>query len=143
MDKKVIITIVIILVVGVSGLLGWYFLQEEPAREQINQISQQVSPTINTATITRPPANTVLIINGRFNPSIVTISIGDTIKWINNDDTTRRIASDPFPASTDLPGLVSEDLEKGGSYSYTFETAGEWGYHDGLNPIKKGRIIVE
>lgn len=136
MNQKTIITVIVVLIVAVGGLFGWYFLKEDTVE----------SATTNTVPVLvqreRPPESTVWVVNGSFNPSVITVEVGDTVTWINKDIIDRRVASDPHPSSTDLPELVSEDLGEGDSYSYTFNEAGEYSYHDFLNPIKKGKIIV-
>ncbi len=72
-----------------------------------------------------------------------TIAVGDTVTWTNQDSRDHQIASDPHPAHTDLPGLVSETLGKDKAYSFTFTKAGNYGYHDHLNSSIKGVITVK
>lgn len=139
MSQKVVISIVVILVIVVAGLLGWYFFKMQPENEKINNSVN----TTNTVQVNRPPENTVYIIDGSFNPSVLDVAAGTKVTWVNKDSVKRVVASDPHPAHTDLPGLVSEELESGESYSFTFTTAGDWTYHDHLNPIKKGIVKVK
>lgn len=138
MSQKIILTFIIILIVIGGGLLAWYFLQEEEVVIDVNQVT-----TTNRMTVTRPPDNTVWIIDGDFNPSVLTVSVGDTVTWVNKDEPKRKVAADPHPTSASLPELVSDELEKSDSFSFTFNEIGEWYYHDYLNPIKKGKIVVE
>ncbi len=140
MSQKTVIAIVIIVIVIAGGLLAWFFLQEEETTT--NQNVNKVTAT-NRATTDYPPANTVWVMDGDFNPAVMTISVGDTITWVNKDESKRKVAADPHPTSTSLPELVSGELEKDDSYSFMFEEAGEWYYHDYLNPIKKGKVVVE
>jgi len=138
MKKSVIIVIMVILLAAVAGLLGWYFTEEEP----LGNTNTVTNMTTNVE-ILKPPANTVWIMSGSFTPSVLTIEVGEKVTWVNKDDYIRRVASDPHPDSTDLPGLVSGDLEKGESFSFSFTEGGEWSYHDYLNPVKHGKVIVE
>lgn len=78
-----------------------------------------------------------------FSPAQITIKVGDTVTWTNKDDAPHKVASNPHPTHTDLPGLVSDILAKGDTYSYTFEKAGTFGYHCHLHPNMTGTIIVE
>jgi len=140
MKKNVIIVLVVILVAAVAGLLGWYFTKEEPLGNT-NTVTNMTTTT--NVEILKPPANTVWIMNGSFTPSVLTVEVGEKVTWVNKDDFLRRVASDPHPDSANLPELVSNDLEKGESFSFSFTEDGEWSYHDYLNPIKHGKIIVE
>ena len=78
-----------------------------------------------------------------FAPTVIKIKIGDTVKWTNNDEAPHKVASNPHPSHTDLPGLVSEGLFKGESYSFTFNKAGTFGYHCHFHPAMIGTVIVE
>ncbi len=137
MQKNVVVVLLVLVVVIAGGLLFWFFTKEEPI---VNQNNNQATVT-NTRTV--PPDNTVWIVNGNFNPSVVTVSEGETVTWVNKDEIKRQVASDPHPSHDALPGLVSDELEQGQSFTYTFEQSGEWLYHDNLNPIKKGKVVVE
>jgi len=140
MSQKAVIATVIIVIVIAGGLLAWFFLQEE---ETATNQNVNKAATANRAATDIPPANTVWVMDGDFNPAVMTISAGDTITWVNKDESKRKVAADPHPTSTSLPELVSSELEKDDSYSFIFEEAGEWYYHDYLNPVKKGKIVVE
>lgn len=80
-----------------------------------------------------------------FTPATINIKKGDVVTWTNDNDSPVHIASDPHPTNDILPGLDSEEsLNKGDSYSYTFEKSGTFTYHDHLNPLKyTGTIVVE
>ncbi|MFA6042825.1 MAG: cupredoxin domain-containing protein [Patescibacteria group bacterium] len=78
-----------------------------------------------------------------FSPASLTIAKGTAITWTNRSGSPAKVASNPHPTSTDLPGLVSAILADGETYSYTFTQVGTWGYHDHEHPTVKGSIIVE
>jgi len=90
-----------------------------------------------------PPAASIIIKNFAFNPSELTIKAGTTVTWVNQDSAPHMVASDPHPAHTDLPGLVSGTLAQGQTYSFTFDKPGTFGYHCHIHPSMTGRIIVE
>jgi len=77
------------------------------------------------------------------NPAEVTINVNDTVIWLNKDSVNRIIASDPHPAHTLLPELVSGNLSANQTYSFKFTKAGTWTYHDHNNPTLKGTVIVK
>ncbi len=138
MNNKATITIIIILVVAVAVLVAWYFLGNT------DTTTTNTNNTVVTTTNREvPPDNTVWVLNGSFTPAVLTISAGDTVTWINKDTINRQVASDPHPAHTSVPELLSDPLAEGESYTFTFDTAGTYGYHDELNPIKKAQVIVE
>jgi plastocyanin len=49
---------------------------------------------------------TVTITSAEVNPSQVTISVGQTVTFVNNDSTSHDIESDPHPAHTDCPAIA-------------------------------------
>jgi plastocyanin len=102
-------------------------------------------PTKATLAATTPVAKTVrlFISNSKFDPASVTVSVGDTVVWVNQDQANHQIASDPHPAHTGLPDLESGLLATNQTYSYKFTAAGTFKYHDHLNPSIKGTVIVQ
>ena len=92
----------------------------------------------------KPPEATaiVTITSGGFVPSTLSVKAGQTVKWINDDDSPHRVASNPHPTHTGLRGFDSKDnLEKGGTFIFTFEKNATFGYHDHLNPQKIQGVI--
>jgi plastocyanin len=69
-----------------------------------------------------------------FHPATITIAPGTTVTWINQDSVAHTVA---------LAGTESPRLDKGDSWSYTFDIAGTFDYICGIHPSMKGRIIVE
>ncbi|MEK7631492.1 MAG: cupredoxin domain-containing protein [Patescibacteria group bacterium] len=100
----------------------------------------------NAAANTNAPAATgsaVTVTASGFSPSTLTVKAGTNVTWTNNSGDTIRIASDPHPTHTDLPGLDSATLNNGDKYSFTFTQVGSWGYHDHFSPTTRGTIIVQ
>lgn len=91
------------------------------------------------------PTAVVTITKDGFVPSTLTIKKGQTVKWVNNIDSPHRVASDPYPTHTGLPGFDSgNNLDKGSTYVFNFQNTGTFGYHDHLNPQTiKGVITVQ
>ena len=101
------------------------------------------SKSTDTAGVTNPKTVDVNIADFAFSPSVITVKMGDTVRWTNQEKATHKVASNPHPTHTDLPGLVSTILNLGESYSYTFDKKGTWSYHCHLHPGMTGQIIVE
>ena len=79
---------------------------------------------------------------GCFIPSPVTIPVGGTVTW-DNDDTAAHTAT--AGSAIDGPSGVwdSSLIMAGGSYSFTFEEAGSYDYFCMVHPWMAGLVIVE
>lgn len=79
-----------------------------------------------------------------FEPAIVTVKRGDMVKFINESSITEMwVASNPHPQHTDYPGFDQQQgVKKDGQYTFGFQNAGIWSYHNHLSPEKTGRIVV-
>lgn len=88
---------------------------------------------------------TVRITGKGFEPQTIKIKKGQKVEWVNEDTSSHQVASDPFPDHSLLPDLFADSpMGKGESFTYTFEDAGTYTYHDQLKPADlKGTVIVE
>ena len=91
-----------------------------------------------------------------FSPETLTISVGDTVTWMNNDKRQHWPASADHPTHAVYPGSSitkcssapdeifdsCRPIKTGDSWSFTFTEAGEWSYHDHLRPKMLGTIVV-
>ena len=71
-----------------------------------------------------------------FSPSTLTISVGDTITWTNQD-------SAPHSATGDNGEFDSGTLSNGQTFSFTFTTTGTYTYHCAIHNGMTATIIVE
>lgn len=78
----------------------------------------------------------VTIQSFKFTPSDVTINLGDTVVWTNEDTAPHTVESSDGT-------LRSDELSKGDSYSYKFTKAGKYDYICGIHPSMKGSITVQ
>lgn len=78
---------------------------------------------------------TVTITNFAFSPASTTVAPGDTVTFVNGDDTIHSVIADDGSFHSD--GLDTNDKA-----TFTFAKAGTFGYHCGLHPFMKGEIIV-
>src|SRR5206468_3190998 len=78
----------------------------------------------------------VSIKNFSFNPQDVTIPVGSTVQWSNDetDGTAHSVTSDD--------GLFSQDLNPGDKFSWTFSKAGTFGVHCRFHTYITGTITV-
>lgn len=78
----------------------------------------------------------VLIVLFAFRPSTVTVSVGDTVTWIN-------AAFIPHTTTSDTGLWASGRLNRLGRFSFTFTKAGTYTYHCSIHPFMKGSIVVQ
>src|SRR5687768_769001 len=78
---------------------------------------------------------TVTIENLKFRPDPVTIDVGDTIVWTNNDDREHSVKADDG-------SFDSGALRTGKSFSRTFTKAGKYSYGSDPSPRTKGVVVV-
>lgn len=91
---------------------------------------------------------TITIANGAVSPSQVTISVGQSVRFVNNDNRSRDMTSDPHPTHTNCPSFTNVGLTAAGQTkdSFGFSGAGSCGFHDHNDPDNnsmKGRITIQ
>lgn len=119
-------------------------IKEEETQNKDQQTTQSEEPSAMEKTETPTEQKTVKYTANGFEPSSITISIGETVTFINETEKSMWVASDPHPTHTDLSVFDEKTgIEKGKSYPFTFEKKGTWGYHNHLSARDKGTIIVE
>lgn len=100
--------------------------------------------TSSTATPATPSTVTVNYTSNGFSPDPVTIKVGDTVTFVNQNGGGMWVASGPHPVHTDYPEFDEKKaVSTGGSYEFTFTKVGSWSYHNHLSPSKRGTVIVE
>lgn len=118
--------------------------------------------------VVKDNSKTIEITSSGFSPNELTINLGDTVTWINNDNIEHWPASAMHPTHKVYPGVNYEEsgsyegseacksegnpkdgsfdpckkILLGESWSFTFNQKGTWFYHDHLNPKLFGKIIV-
>jgi len=81
--------------------------------------------------------NSVNIQGLAFDPATLTVSVGTTVTWTNEDSVPHTITSDSGSE------LNSPDMNNGDTYTHTFNTAGTYAYHCGIHTYMKGTVIVQ
>jgi hypothetical protein len=95
-----------------------------------------------------PSGATITIANGRVTPSAVTITVGQSVTFVNNDGRVHNVSSDPHPVHTDCPqinavGNLSNNQTR---LTNAFPAARSCGFHDHDDPDNgalKGRITIQ
>lgn len=83
------------------------------------------------------PPNSVFISGFAFNPDSRTVPVGTTITWRNDDSAPHTVTSDSGNE------LASPTLNRGQTYTHTFNSAGVYSYHCTLHPTMRGTITVQ
>lgn len=72
-----------------------------------------------------------------FDPETVTVRVGTTVTWTNDDPMAHTVTAD-------TAGLfASKQFFTGETFRYTFTKAGTYTYHCAVHPSMKGTIIVQ
>lgn len=99
-------------------------------------VNSDGTPNPLTTSSTNSKTVSVTAENNQFNPASITVSVGDTVVWLNKQTTTIHISSTQA-------GLESTDLAAQQTFGYKFSAAGTFSYYDKLKPAVKGTVIVK
>lgn len=158
-------TIVWIFVILALLGIGWYVSRSTPALAPTQNLAADAGQS--SASVTVPPADnsaqkeslaptTATVIYGPngFSPATVTIKKGDAVIFVNQGGDEMWVASNPHPTHQgysgttksqhcpDTAGTAFDQCSVGTTYSFTFQKAGAWGYHNHGNASDTGTIIV-
>jgi plastocyanin len=72
----------------------------------------------------------------RMDPETVTVQVGQSVTWTNNDSVTHDVVGDnnEFDSGTLAPGAT---------FTFTFESAGTITYHCSIHPSMKATVVVQ
>jgi len=155
MNIKYIIVIIVVLVLAYASSL---FVKERalaPNPQDAKKI--EVATTTSSTTTTPKPAvkkvtvpatpkisaYTISYTDAGFNPSVIEVKLGSTIKFVNNSNKELSVAS------TGIGGfgvnLLNQkgSINRGGTFSITFTGTGTWSYMNRLWQRDGGNIIVK
>jgi len=136
MKKYIFLTVISLAVVIVLGGCNY---AAQPSRAPA--INTAPTANLNQPVFTPPQIKEVppsimaqvQIQNFAFNPATLTIPIGASVVWTNNDSAPHAIAGTGFNSPT---------LNNGQTFSNTFYQAGTFDYHCSIHPSMTGQIIV-
>ena len=74
-------------------------------------------------------------------PSVITINVGESVTWVNEDSAFHSVTSGFYDAPLDL--FDSGYMDPFESYSITFDEIGTFDYFCTLHPWMQGQVIVE
>ncbi|MFH1354403.1 MAG: cupredoxin domain-containing protein [bacterium] len=97
--------------------------------------TEDVSPTASPVGEGGREVAVVSMTDVGFSPETITVTQGNTVKFVNNGQALHWPVSDIFDAER---GIATGD-----EYTFTFSEVGTWPFYDHLNPQLKGSVVVE
>jgi plastocyanin len=96
-----------------------------------------------TDTASKIGSNTVELRKDGFYPSVLTIKLGQTVKFTSGLNRPFWPASNEHPSHSIYPEFDPKaPIDPSLSWSFTFDKIGTWRYHDHLSPALTGTIVV-
>jgi amicyanin len=80
----------------------------------------------------------VAIADYAYGPATLTVPLGTTVTWTNEDTAPHDVQTSAGPATLDSPLL-----DQGEEWSYTFTTPGTYDYYCTVHPDMVARVVVE
>ena len=157
MNKTVIAVIIVVAVVlGGFLLLNRYSSPQTPSLDSSQDESLDL-PQDGSLDLSQPvtDANVVRYTDSGYEPSTLTVSVGESVTFMNESGRSLWTASAMHPTHLvydgtslgehcpDATGTAFDQCTAGDEYSFTFMESGEWGYHNHLNTSDFGTIVVE
>jgi plastocyanin len=142
---KKYLPIIIIAVVVLAG--GGLVLSRNNKNDNSNNSSNGTDMAHSESTSTDQSANSstnevaaatdkVSIENFNFTPAKITVKMGTKVTWTNNDSVAHTVTADSGT------GPKSDNISPGGTYSYTFDSVGNFAYHCNIHPDMTGSVTV-
>jgi len=124
----------------------------EPITTEPTIIAPEPVSAEPTAIAPEPERHVIAYTNDGYSPRSLAIKAGATVTFVNKSSHQMWTASAFHPTHAVYPqkgGCIGSAFDacrgiaQGASWSFTFEHAGSWKYHNHLNPLRVGAIIVE
>ena len=138
MKNGLILLAITLIMVGVCGCTQTAPPVQPPATvitplQTIQQLTITTIPVPQTTTSVSD--NTIRIKNFAFDPASITVKVGSTVRWVNQDSDPHRIL---FADGADSTVLAATQ-----SFSRKFDQAGTYDYACTIHPTMHGTVIVE
>jgi plastocyanin len=143
MNKKITISIIIVVALVVAGILwlssGSPVLAptETPSGTgNTSPPSVSAEPSSVLPSAPQPGTSRVAIQNFAFAPATLTVPVGTQVIWTNQDST-------PHTVTASNGAFNSGALSTGSEFSFILNQAGSYDYHCSIHPSMLGKIIVQ
>jgi plastocyanin len=127
--KKHLVVLILIALIGLSGASSEKKLDMQVGYNfGSTNFNQDIDPS--------GQESMVMIKDGSFQPSVLTVPIGTTVEWHNQDGVQHSVVSN-------IQGLFDSGiLTSGEKYAYNFNAPGSYDYHCGIHTGMQGTITV-
>lgn len=122
----IILAVVVVVIAGV-----WAFSLLSGGNKQ--KTPEVKLPSEETKTVPKEK-NTITIKDFAFSPDTLTIKVGETATWVNEDGVVHSIKSADF---------TSPNIKNGETFKFQYIKAGTFEYTCGIHPYMKGKVVVE
>lgn len=171
MKSSYIIVIIVVLLVLAGAIIYFRGGSNQEANEYATQTpSATGAPTSSPSSAATPSSSvgstpnpgrsglrtmkeyTITATDSGYSPSTITIKVGDTVIFKNGGSQPVWTASAAHPTHRAYPttgGCIGstfdacQGIPPGQSWSFKFDIAGSWKYHNHLNPGQTGTIVVQ
>ncbi len=138
-SNKYYLIIIFVVALIAAGITYFIFSSREGSHPVVNN-EPSIPSTGNNEQVSVPSnavSKSVVDISGiAFSPLEIRIKKGESVSWKNFDNISHTATSDSGIFDSGL-------LEKGESFSFTFDEVGEYPYYCIPHPLMRGKIIVE
>jgi plastocyanin len=125
--------IIVIVIVILSG--GVWLMRNQQSPTDVGD---------TTSDAAEPAAVTIEMKDKDYEPSNVTIKVGQTVAFMNSSQEDRWPASNIHPTHEIYSEFdPKQPVRPGEIWTFTFDKAGIWKFHDHLFPTQTGTITVE
>ena len=144
-------------------LAGVYFLLKGSGEKPVSPVESPIVSPADSGIITEEPViledldeaetqSAITYTSGGFSPSVINVKKGEEVTFLNESGGAMWPASAIHPTHTLYPtqgGCVGstfdacQGIEPGEAWSFKFDIAGTWKYHNHLNSSQTGTIVVE
>jgi plastocyanin len=133
---KSLIFLIVSCALIIAGLLGAVSCSASSESATAPGTGLQTSPPPGGTTGPDYKPVAVEIKDFAFSPPTITVAIGTTVTWTNQDSVNHTVTSK-------TGAFESGTLSNGSSFSFTFNTAGDYEYHCSIHTGMVGQVIVQ
>jgi len=135
-SKGKLVAIYIVIAIVVYGAVYYFFFAKKSgyatSTQQAPITNQQASPASSSSVDLNP----IQISNFSYSPASLTVKVGDTVSWTNQDSMGHSATADDNSFDTGI-------IDQGKTGTATFTKAGTFTYHCSVHPTMHGTIIVK
>ncbi|HEY4694508.1 MAG TPA: cupredoxin domain-containing protein [Candidatus Nanoarchaeia archaeon] len=144
--RSLIIGIVIVALIAV-GVFVFVNSSSDESGSESQTSSQGAKDTSGNSSSKAPSEVTITYTSSGFSPSSVRLKKGGKLTWVNESSNQVEIGVNPHPVHTGDRSITSEEftlnLDSGETKTITVNKAGDFGYHNHLDSLMSGNILVE